>query len=262
MSATHLTRKDIKQQDEFLSTATRVTHWVMQRRKSIVLALLIVVAVFSVLAGVRSFRMRQEENAAAQLAIALRVYGSPVTEDAEGDAEAAAADEHSGAGHQHFASNQARFEAAVAALQPITQDFGGYPSGRLAAFYLGAAQSSLGQVEEAIAAFERAAESSAPLIQAMARQRLGDFYVGQERFDEAVAVFDRLVASPPDGFPVEEALTAKARAHEGAGDVQAAMLAYQRVADEHEGSVYGQMAGEKAQELAATLGLDLSVEGS
>jgi len=259
MSDNRITRKDLKQQDEFLTTATRLLHWVMQRRKTIGLVLLIAVAAGSALVGVRAYQARQEQNAAALLAVALRVYSSPVTVDEA--TENAAADEHSAAGHQHFASSDVKFEAAAAALQPIIDQYGGYPSGQMASFYLGASLSELGRSDEAEASLRRAAESSTPFVRAMASHRLGMFLLEQDRADDAAVVFEQLVREPPAGFPVEQALSAEARAHEAQGDRQAAMLAYQRIAEDYPGSVYAVEARTRAEEIAAELGVDLNTEG-
>lgn len=258
MSENRITRKDLKQQDEFLSTATHVFNWVMQRRKAIGLVLLIAVAVASALAGVRSYRARQEQNAAALLAVALRVYNSPVTPDEA--AESAAADEHSAAGHQHFTTDADKYAASVAALQPIIDQYGSYPSGQMASFYLGASYTELGQAESAEAALRRAADSSTPMVRAMAMYRLGTFLLEQGRADDAAAVFEELARNSPAGFPVEQALNAEARAHEAQGDRQAAMLAYQRIAEDYPASVYAVEARTRAEELAAELGVDLDSE--
>lgn len=255
----HFSRKDLKRQDEFLSRSTQLAHWAMQRRKTIGLVLLVVVAIVSVLVGVRTYRQRQEQNAASLLAVALGVYSSPVTSDAAADT-AGDADEHLAAGHRHFDTDAEKYEAAVEALRPVVDQYASYPSGRAAALYLGNSLAELGQMEEAEAALRQAAESGASLIRGTALQRLGDLYVQMKRYDDAVAVFDRLIDNPPATFPVEEALAAKARAQEAAGDVQAAMVTYQRLAEEHEGSVYAVPARTRAEEIAAQLGVDLDAE--
>jgi TolA-binding protein len=259
MSDTRITRKDIKQQDEFLTSATQLLQWGMQRRKMIGLILLIIVALGSVLAGVSTYRGRQEQNGAALLAVALRVYNSPVTADET--TESAAGDEHSAAGHQHFATREAKYEAAIGALEPIIQEYGAYPSGQTAAFYLGASYAAIDRAEEAEQALRRAAQSSAPFVKAMAMHRLGVFLLEQDRADDAVEVFEELARQPPAGFPVEQALAGEARAHEAQGDPQAAMLAYQRIAEDYPASVYAVEARTRAEELAAELGVELDAEG-
>lgn len=238
-----------------------MAQWLVQRRKTIGLLLLIAIAALSVLFGVRSYRERQEQDAAAMLAVALRTYNSPVVAEGEAGSIAVAADEHGAAGHTHYTSDHAKFDGVVLALQPIIEQYGGFPSGRAAAFYLGNSLARLGRADEAIEALTRAADAASPLLRAMATYRLGELHIAQERYSEAIVILEPLVSRPPVGFPVEEALFAKGRAHEGAGDQRAAMLVYQRISEEHPTSIYSASARTRAEELAATLGISLDTEG-
>ena len=253
MSADHVARKDLKQSDEFQRGATAAISWFMQRRKSIGLVLLFVVAGLSVLAGVRSYRMRQEQNAAAMLAVALQAFnaqiaGAPTTIPASSPAGPA------------YESEEAKLEAAIPPLQAVIDAYGTYPSGRAASFYLGTSLARLGRLEAAEASLRDGAQAAAPLPRATSLLRLGGLFAQQERYAEAIEVFDQTISDPSHGFPVEEALVAKARAHEAAGQTQEAMLAYQQIVDNHPGSVYAQSAKTRADELAATLGLDPDAE--
>ena len=253
MSADHVARKDLKQQDEFQRGATTVASWLMQRRKSIGLVLLFIVAGLSVLAGIRSYRNRQEQNAAAMLAVALRAFNAPLT-GAPTTVPASVPPTPT------YDTEEAKLEAAIPALRAVIGTYGTYPSGRAASFYLGTSLARLGRLEDAEASLRAGAQAAAPLPRAMSLLRLGELFAQQERYADAIGVFDQAISDPPDGFPVEEALTAKARTHEAAGDVQAAMLAYQRIVDNHANSVYAQLAKTRADELAAALGLDPDAE--
>lgn len=77
MTARALRRKDLKE-DEFVSTTTRVTRWLMQRRRRIGWALLGVIVVGSLIAGVMIYQQRREQQAAGLLASAMEIYRSPV----------------------------------------------------------------------------------------------------------------------------------------------------------------------------------------
>jgi len=253
MSADHVARKDLKRSDEFQRGAAAVVSWIMQRRKSIALVLLFVVAGLSVLAGVRSYQARQEQNAAAMLAVALQAFnaqiaGLPTTVPASSPAGPT------------YETEEAKLEAAIPSLQAVIGAYGTYPSGRVASVYLGASLARLGRSEEAEASLRAGARAAAPLPRAMSLLRLGELFAEQERYADAIEVFEQVINDPPRGFPIEEALAAKARAHEAAGETREAMLAHQRIVDNHEGSVYAQSARTRAAELAADLGLDPAAE--
>ena len=289
MTSRHISRKEIKQQDRFASWATHAARWAMERRRRIGLVVLVVVAVISGVIGIVNYRARQEQRAAGLLAAALDIYQSPIATvdpglvvaepavdpvaEGTGDATAAAgsteatsgsvpagADEHSSAGHRHFESEEARLQASVEALRPIVEEYGAYPSGQAAKYYLGIALADLGEVEEAAETLGDAAGASVPMVGSMARYRLALLFAAEQRHDEALAELDRLVRDPRGGFPVAEALLAMAREYEAAGDRQAAMLTYERIADEHGTSVYAIEARNRADQLAAELGVDLDVE--
>ena len=253
MSADHVVRKDLKQSDEFQRGATAAVSWLMQRRKSIGLVLLFAVAGLSVLAGVRSYRNRQEQNAAAMLAVALQAFNAPIA----GAPTTVPASSPAG---PTYDTEEAKLEAAIWPLQAVIDVYATYPSGRAASFYLGTTMAALGRLEAAEASLRDGAQAAAPLPRAMSLLRLGELFAQQERYADAIEVFDQAISDPPEGFPVEEALVAKARTHAAAGEEQQAMLAYQRIVDNHEGSVYAQSAKTRADELAAALGLDPDVE--
>jgi len=338
MSAREFRRKDLKE-DEFVSTTTRVTGWLMQRRRKIGWALLGVVVVGSVIAGVRLYQERREERAAGLLATAMEIYRSPVVDEngpesvpatgvetEEGVVEAgdvpatgpdaagtgtqppppgdpgasdppdesaptepsagsaadptagtsprsagtpppgpesttAMADEHAATGHRHFASQAAKYRAAREALTPVAEDYDGTAAGKVASFYLGICEAELGNIDAAVNRFEAAAESSQQLVAAMALYRLGTLHLDQGDAEEAAARFARLVGMSGEFFPREQALMARARAQEAAGDLRAALAAYQRVVNEYGESVSAPDARERVEELSSRLGLNPDVEG-
>ncbi len=256
MSDQRFSRKDLKQSDDFQRGATNFAGWLVERRRTIGLGLLVILAGASILAGVQAYRTRQEQNAAAMFAAGMRVYQAPVIQMADLDAAVAAA---LGEGDS-FGSDQEKFEAAVAAFSPVVEQYGAQPSGRAAAFYLGASLMQLERQEEAIDALRTAAQSGTPLIRAMSLYRIGSVLSDSGNHAEAVAAFEELANPAPAGFPVAEARFAKARAQEAAGDDGGAMTTYQRVAADDPASIYAVPARTRAEELAARLGVTLDAE--
>lgn len=320
MASREFRRKDLKE-DEFVSTATRVTRWLMQRRRRIGWALLGLVLIGSLIAGVRMYQQRQEERAAGLLATAMEIYRSPVVgqESAEGtatgvateegvtgsaetapgpadtapgpageevdptspqlpakegspatapaatgpgpDSTTAMADEHAATGHRHFSSEEAKYGAAREALLPIVDKYGGTASGKVASFYLGICEAELGNVDAAVEQLEAAADSSRQLIASMALYRLGILQLDQGDPEAAAAHFERLVTMSGEFFPREQALMARGRAHEAAGDLRAALASYQQVVSDHGDSFSASNARERLEEISSRLGLDPDVEG-
>lgn len=278
MPAAAIRRKDLKH-DEFVSGAARLSRWLMQRRRRIGWALLVVVVGISAMAGMYLYRQHQAQKASALLAAALEIYNAPVVAPvtANGGAERQAAepqsggtaagagaavgtDEHGPAGHLHYPSEAAKYEAARAALRPIVEDYGRRAAGRMAAFYLGLCEAELGNHDEAVRQLEAAADASQPLIASMALYRLGFLHLEHNEAEQAVGRFEDLLGADGGVFPREEALMGKAKAHEAAGDDRAALAAYQRIVDEYSTSLVATDARARVEELSARLDLNPGAE--
>ncbi|HEX9699839.1 MAG TPA: tetratricopeptide repeat protein [Acidobacteriota bacterium] len=307
MSAKPFRRKDLKH-DELITVTGRAGRWLMQRRRRIGWAVLVVVVLLSVVFSVRFAQQRQEQRAAALLAAAMEVYRAPVVA-AEPAPPAAAVDPAaatdptavtdpaaatdpatvtdpaaagSGSGDPgeaspeavsaeppppaqptglQFATSEEKFRAARERFQPIVERYGGRPSGRIAAFYLGICEFELGDMAAASEALGKAASASEELISAMALYRLGQLELGAGNAEAAIQAFDRLLAADSNLFPRDEALMAKARAHEQAGDPRTALATYQRILDVHADSQSAVEARTRVEELSAQLGLDPNVNG-
>ena len=278
--------------------AGRVTHWLMERRRRIGWGLLAVALMVSVVLSLQLLRQRQEQSAAALLAVAMEIYRAPVVpptpdpvvtpvaDGAEGAAQDAAdaGSNAEGSGQDatdggsdaelpaedppptpeftglQFASDSEKYLAAIERFEPIVERYLGRPSGRLAAFYLGICRSELGDTEAAIVALTQAADASEPLISAMALYRLGQLELGVGNADAAVQYFDRLLVLDGGFFPEDEALMAKARAQRDAGDPRAALATYQRVLQDYAGSYSEIEARSHVEEISAQLGLDPNIQ--
>ncbi len=207
-----------------------------------------------------------EEAAGDSAAVATDSAGeaSPEAPEATADAGTGAtpAAEPYAVGRRQFATEAARYEAAREEFAPIVRRYGNTPSGRLASFYLGLCESSLGNEEAAAEALQRAAGASQEIIATVSLYRLGQLQVAEGKLEEAIASFDLLLARDSDAFPADEALMSKARAQEAAGDQRGAMMSYQRVVDDHPESFSAADARSRVEELAAELGLDPNVERS
>ena len=285
MSAKSLRRKDLNlKHDELVSLTGRVTQWLVGHGRRIGWLLLILALVVSIVLGVRFAHQRQETQAAELLAAAMEVFRAPVipTEQApsvdqvaESTAETgtdsgssangsleSASTTDSAMSSLQFRTEAEKCRAALDRFEPIVERYASSPSGRVAAFYAADCQVRLGSTDAAIAAFTQAAEARGSLVSAMALYRLGQLERGRDNAEAAVAYFDRLLETPRNLFPREEALIAKARAFQEAGDARAALENYQKVVDEFGDSYTAAEARVQISELSAQLGLDPDIEGN
>ena len=295
MSAKSLRRKDLNlKHDELVSLTGRVTQWLVGHGRRIGWLLLILALVVSIVLGVRFAHQRQETQAAELLAAAMEVFRAPVipTEQAPSVDQVAESTAESGADIEspeipgtdsgtsandslesasttdsamsslQFRTEAEKCRAALDRFEPIVERYASSPSGRVAAFYAADCQVRLGSIDAAVAAFTQAAEARGSLVSTMALYRLGQLERGRDNAEAAVAYFDRLLETPRNLFPREEALIAKARAFQEAGDARAALENYQKVVDEFGDSYTAGEARAQISELSAQLGLDPDIEGN
>tara|TARA_B100000745_G_scaffold68677_1_gene40918 strand:- start:237 stop:1103 length:867 start_codon:yes stop_codon:yes gene_type:complete len=288
MCAKPLRRKDLKH-DELVSLTGRVSYWLVSHGRRIGWLLLIVALVVSIAFGVQFAHQRQETRAAELLATAMEIFRAPVVpaeqaasvdeesidESAvdietpappgtEPDAIANSSDVSVGPAISglRFATEAEKCRAALDRLEPIVERYANSPSGRMAAFYAADCQVRLGSLDAAIVAFSQATEARGTLVSAMALYRLGQLERQRDNAEAAVAYFDRLLDTPRNLFPRGEALIAKARAYQEAGDARAALASYQKVVEEFGDSYIAGEARTQISELSAQLGLDSEIEGN
>lgn len=295
MSSKPFRRKDLKHDDELVNLTGAVTKWLLERRRRIGWLLLGVALVMSIVLGVRFAHQQQESRASELLATAMEVYRAPViaagqeSVDTSAEAQNDAITVDSGSPEipevdpavtgngfvddpvvapnpeisgLHFGSQEEKCRAALERFGPIVERYANRPSGHVAAFYSGDCQVQLGDTDAAIEAFTQAAEARGSLVSSIALYRLGQLERGRRNPEAAVAYFDRLLEDGRNLFPREEALIAKARTHQEAGNASAALASYQRVADEFGDSYSAGEARSRIAELSAQLGLDPDVEGN
>ena len=290
MCAKPLRRKDLKH-DELVSLTSRATHWLVSHGRRIGWLLLIVALVVSIALGVQFAHQRQETRAAELLATAMETFRAPVVpaeqsvsvDGDEGSIDESAVDIETpappGTGPDaianssnvsgdpaifglRFATEAEKCRAALDRLEPIVERYASLPSGRMAAFYAADCQVRLGSLDAAIEAFSQATEARGTLVSAMALYRLGQLERQRDNAEAAVGYFDRLLDAPRNLFPRGEALIAKARAYQEAGDARAALASYQKVVEEFGDSYIAGEARTQISELSAQLGLDPEVEGN
>ena len=116
-------------------------------------------------------------------------------------------------------------------------------------------------IDAAIAAFSQAIEGRGSLVSAMALYRLGQLERERDNAEAAVAYFDRLLEVSRNLFPRGEALIAKARAYQEAGDARAALANYQKIVEEFGESYIAGEARTQISELSVQLGLEPDIEG-
>ena len=119
-------------------------------------------------------------------------------------------------------------DGTYAGLLDIAQSYPWTAAANLAHFYIGVAYMNQSQYEEAIKHLKKFSTSDF-LLQARAWALLGDAYVEQAAYAQAVSYYDKAANYKPNRIFTPTYLHKAALAHEANGDLQAALRCYQRI---------------------------------
>jgi len=234
-----LTRHEMTQKDEFVSTVEIAAGWLEQNWRKVAMTAAGIVAALVLATFVVSFLNTRGEAADALLGYAMMLMGATVLSPGELPPLTGAA---------AFGSTSERDEAVLETLEELLAT---YPSSKAAgdsAYLRGAILLNLGRTEEAQTALSDYVDNhaSAPLLPT-ARRALASANIESGRNDEALTILQDLADNPSLLFPADAALMELARGQEASGRLDEAEESYRRLAVDHPQSVY---AGDAAQAVA------------
>lgn len=213
MARQRITRKDLKQPDQFIATTGHVIEWIRDHTRHVLYGILGVVVLIGLILGWISWKRQREHRAAALLQQAITL-----SETASGSDRTADTPE------------------TIAKLQEITQRYGGTPSGAHAYLRLGHLYFDRGDTAAALAAYEQARQRlprNQQISIAIATLNTGYAQEASGACDEAIASFESVRQSPVVWLH-GEAYLGIGRCHEHHGAPAKAIAIYdQALADAH-----------------------------
>jgi tetratricopeptide (TPR) repeat protein len=202
-----MTKKKLKEPDEFISVSERAYLFVRDHGKPIAAALgvvaLVVVAVFLLQMWNRS----KEEAAGGKFAQAVEAYQRV----AASTKEATVSDS----------------KTALEGLADVTAKYPGTTAGRLALLYKGNLHLKAGEFDEAVKAYSQFLDQAGKerLYTLLALEGLGYAYEGKKEWDKAVGAFRKIV-DQGDTFLAPDAYVSLGRCYEKSGKNAEALEAY------------------------------------
>lgn len=214
-------------QDEFVNWVDRSMNWGMENQQNIVNGVLVVVGAALLLGGLYIYRSRNEATAEALLASALEQYHGVVDSDAGASPPA---------GVPVFESDEARHRASLEAFDPIANEYGSYPAGRHARYYVGLCHLGLSNFEAAAEALEEVRSGNRDLLYYLATRALASVELQLGDAAAAAELYRNLVEDPDTPLPKDWLLFDLAKTEERAGNMVQAKQYYERLLAEHPNS--------------------------
>jgi len=181
-----ITRRQIKQPDEFISTTEHVLLFVRDHLKKIVVGVGIVVVIVAAYVLFRVWEAKRENEASQRLNLAMEaveLVNSPYRE-----------------------GSPAEVKNALAKMEEIVNAFPKTSSGTFALLYKGNIHLKLGEFDEAIKAYDTflSRSGSEKLYNLLALEGVGYAYEGKKDYGKAIEAYQRIVAMD-QGFQAREA---------------------------------------------------------
>ena len=180
----HLTRHDLKHEDEFERMVRRTREIFTERGRQILTGVLLGIAVVAAAWAFRHHERNQEEQAGFALSHALRVYHGFV-EDPE-NLQSTPPD-------LTFSTKEEKYERALDEFSEVFAQYPGRQAGGFARTYMGLCQARLGRREDALKTLEAAARNANPEVSAQAKFVLAGEKAQAGQVEEAQEIYRKLI---------------------------------------------------------------------
>ncbi len=225
-----ITRKQLKQDDEFVSGAERIFHWVTDNRRLLMAAIGAVCAAAVVWWGVNAWLGSRTDDASLLLFHAVQTF--------EGDAAA---------GSLVPAGD---VDAAQAEFQQVVESYGRSDQADMARLYLARIALSRGQADEARSAFvELSQKRGNDVIGRLATLDLINLRLASGQVAEVAGELEAMIVGQNGGLPRDAALYKLGEVFVTSGEPDRARIYFERLVEEFPESPYLMNARLKLSEL-------------
>ena len=228
------TRHALKQDRLVEATRTSVD-WFQEHRSKVVSAGLAVVVVLAiVVAGLVIYNQR---SAAADQAFgeAMDTYNTPLADAAQPAMP----------GQKTFATAAARAAAANQQFVKLASQYGFFQAGKIGTYFAGLTAIDLGQTGQAETYLKKVADSGDAALASLAKLALANLYQQTNRSNQAIEIYNQLIAKPTSTVPADAAKLQLASLYEKTNPAEATKIYAQLKGSK---SAAGQIAAQKLQQ--------------
>ena len=225
-----ITRKQLKQDDEFVSAAEWIFRWIADNRRPLTAGIIAVCVVALLWWSVSSWMGARADDASLVLLNAVKTF--------EGDAPAGSL------------VPGGDVDAAELAFQQVIEDYGRSDQADMARLYLARIALSRGEVDAARSTFVELSQShGGDLIGRLATLELVDLRIASGQETEVAGELEAMVLGQNPGLPRDAALYKLGELFAGSGETERARGYFERLVEEFPESPYLMNARLKLDEL-------------
>ena len=182
----HISRKELKK-DEVRETIAHGAEAVLSHQQATTYILVAAVIIAALVFGWRTYAQRQTERGAVAFDEAMKVFNAPAGPEITAPPQA---------GELAFPNDQAKFTAAVPKFEEVAKRYSRTRPGQLAHYYAGLSLDRLGQENQAKEQLQASASGGDADYAALARFQIAQIDDKTGQPDEALKVYQQLLAKP------------------------------------------------------------------
>ena len=229
--AKKVSRKELKEPDEFLSFTVRALKWVNEQKVALIVGTLAVVVVVLGTFAWRWYSLSKEKAASVDFIKAREILDSRVIPRDEAAGTSAA--------DGSFASQDDKYRAAVAEFEQVAKSHSNSATAALATYYVAEYSRRTGDYDKAIENFKSYLKSEGPSgeLAAFAVEGIAASLEAQGKEDQAAQQYKRLTESPFDMQP-DRGLFHVARLEQKAGRAAEAVRLFNEIIEKYPKTTY------------------------
>jgi tetratricopeptide (TPR) repeat protein len=255
--AKRLTRKEIVQEDAIRKTLTETSGWLFRNINYILMVAGLIIVIALTAFVWKTYQDSRDAEAQIAFSDALERFHAPVDEEDQANDPAQDPNVPDQQTKYRFTTSQERYEESLEAFRTVADDYSSFWLGEMSRYYAGLSLIKLDRAEDAKQELQKAIdEASWADVKNLARNALAQVAVAENNYEQAVQLYEQIVAEPSANLPVDMALLRLARNLELTGKRQEALSRYRQVTSEHAGSPSATAAQTEVRRLESLLGKD------
>ncbi len=244
MGKTHLTRRELVKQDEFLVGVTGTWDYLQEHAREILIGVGMIVVVLGAVFGISWYMQHRQVVSNEEISNALQIFNSPLITDRQQTAL--------GPNQRVFATAQEKYSRAEQEFSRLSRKYSGQIA-ETATYYDALCKFQLGDSAGAIRQLEGITKSSSQGdITALARLALAEIYGTQKNTAQVAALLQQLIDHPTVSVPKVTAMMTLADYYREINDRKGAYELYKKIQTEFPSFQIQSEVRERLTELGAT----------
>ncbi len=230
-------------QDRFVDTTNNGLEWASENRRSVIVAVAILLATIVVIVGGAMIYNHRAEEASVAFGAAMQAYQTPLANPGQPVPS----------GVKTYPSAVERARAANGLFMAAADKYGAMPDGKNAKYFGGLTYMESGQNGSAESTLKQVAEGWDHDLAALAKFSLAQLYRQTGRDSQAIELYNQLTAKPATTVPSGLAQLQLAELYEGEGKPEVAKKIYAQLKDKDAKGAAGEIAAQKLNPAAANV---------